>query len=101
MPFNPLGTILDFLQPVNKFVLSDDLGYHDNQLGNNIEAYESSFPSLEMIDMIIVGCGETRGAGVHGSAASADAVRKELYNLYHWHKDVHIADAGNIKAGAT
>jgi len=101
MAFNPIDTILDFLQPINKYVLSDDQSYQDNQLGNNIEAYESSFPSLDKTDIIIVGCNETRGAGVMGNAASADSVRKELYNLYHWHRDVRIADAGNIKPGAT
>src|SRR4030095_2788526 len=101
MPFNTIDTILDFVQPINKYVLSDDQSYQDNQLGNNIEAYESSFPSLDKTDIIIVGCNETRGAGVMGNAASADSVRKELYNLYHWHRDVRIADAGNIKPGAT
>src|SRR6266496_2467183 len=101
MPFNPIDTILDFLEPVNKYVLSDDQGYKPNQLGNNIDAYESSFPSLDKADMIIVGCNEARGAGNVTGDTSANAVRKELYNLYHWHKDVHIADAGNIKPGAT
>src|SRR4051812_21170180 len=101
MPFNPIDTILDFLQPVNKYLLSDDQGYQHNQLGNNIDAHESKFPSLDKTDIIIVGCDETRGAGVRENMASADAVRKELYKLYHWHKDVHIADAGNIKPGAT
>jgi formiminoglutamase len=101
MPFNPIDTILDFLQPVNKYVLSDDQGYQNNQLGNNIEAYESSFPSLDKTDIIIVGCDEARGTGVRENMASTDAIRKELYKLYHWHKDLHIADAGNIKPGAT
>src|SRR5437870_11563671 len=101
MPFNPLDTILDFLQPVNKYVLSDDQGYQNNRLGNNINAYETNFPSLDSTDIIVVGCGEIRGAGGSGDAASADAVRKELYQLYHWHKEVNIADAGNIKPGAT
>jgi len=101
MPFNPIETILDFLQPVNKFLLSDDQGYQHTQLGSNIDAYESCFPTLEKVDVIIIGCNETRGAGTPGYAASADAIRKELYKLYHWHKDVRVADAGNIKLGAT
>jgi formiminoglutamase len=101
MSFNSIDTILDFLQPINRFVLSDDLGYHHNQLGNSIDVYENHFPSLDKVELIIVGCSEARGAGFHGDIASADAVRRELYNLYHWHKDVHIVDAGNIKPGAT
>jgi len=102
MAFNSIDTIIDFLEPLNKFILSDDEGYKHNQLGNNIEVFENYFPSLEHVDMVLVGCGETRGAGgIKEEAASANVVRKELYKLYHWHKDVKVADAGNIKPGAT
>lgn len=101
MLFNPIESIIDFLEPINKYALSGDEGYKPNQLGNNIEAYENEFPSLENTDLIIVGCSENRGAGdFQISNDSIDAVRKELYNLYHWHKDIRIADAGNIKTGA-
>jgi len=102
MSFNPIESILDFLEPINKYALSNDEGYKPNQLGINVNVYENEFPSLENIDVIIIGCGENRGAGVfQASNDSADAVRKELYNLYHWHKEIRIADAGNIKPGAT
>jgi arginase family enzyme len=57
---------------------------------------------LDEIDVVIVGCGDTRGAGdFHESFASPDTIRKELYALYHWHNEVYIADAGNVKPGAT
>ncbi len=102
MSFLPIDTMLDFLQPVNKFILSDDQGYKNNQLGHNIQTYEEQFPSLENVDIILIGCGENRGAGsLKMNMASPDAVRKELYSLYHWHQDIRIADAGNIKTGAT
>src|SRR3982750_4552191 len=102
MSFNPIESILDFLEPVNKYTLSNDEGYRPNQLGTNVNTYETEFPSLENIDIIIIGCGENRGAGdFQLNNDAADAVRKELYNLYHWHKEVCIADAGNIKPGAT
>jgi arginase family enzyme len=102
MSFNPIESIIDFLEPINKYALSNDEGYKPNQLGNNIEVYENEFPSLENTDLIIVGCGENRGAGdFQISNDSIDAVRKELYSLYHWHKDIRIADAGNIKTGAS
>ena len=103
MAFDSLESILDFLEPVNKAQLSEDEGYKDNQLGKNIDAYEDNFPELENADLIIVGCDENRGCGVFQKSMSsaADAVRKELYQLFHWHKDVHVADAGNVKPGAT
>lgn len=103
MAFDAIETILDFLEPVNKSMLSEDEGYKDTQLGNNIAAYENSFPDIEHADLVIVGCDENRGGGVFqkNTASSADAVRKELYKLFHWHKDVQVADAGNVKPGAT
>src|SRR5262249_38951664 len=67
----------------------------------NIAAFENDFPSPDA-DVVIVGCDEYRGSGdLREEAASANAVRKELYKLYHWHRDVRVADAGNIKPGAS
>ena len=92
MSFQPIDTMLDFLEPVNKYVLSDDQGYKPNQLGFNIEAFEERFPSLENTDIVLIGCGENRGAGsLRLNAKAPDAVRKELYSLYHWHKDIRVA----------
>lgn len=103
MAFDSLATLLDFLEPVNKAMLSDDEGYKDTQLGNNIQAYENTFPDIENADLIIIGCDENRGTAVFqkDQQSSADAVRKELYKLFHWHNEVHVADAGNIKPGAS
>lgn len=103
MAFDSLETILDFLEPVNKTLLSEDEGYKDNQLGNNIVAYENIFPDIEHTDLVLLGCDEYRGNGLFqkNSFSSANAVRKELYKLFHWHNEVHVADAGNIKPGAT
>ncbi len=102
MSFHPIDTMLDFLEPVNKYILSNDEGYKHNQLGANISAYEEQFPSLENTDIVLIGCGENRGAGsLRPNMHAPDAVRKELYSLFHWHKDVRIADAGNIKPGAS
>jgi len=103
MAFDALDTILDFLSPINKSMLSDDEGYKNNQLGNNIDAFENSFPAIENADIVLVGCNENRGAGSFqkDTASAADAVRKELYKLFHWHSTVTVADAGNIKTGAS
>ncbi len=40
MHFMSLSTIIDFLEPVNRFQLSDDQGYKDTQLGRHISIYE-------------------------------------------------------------
>lgn len=54
-------------------------------------------------DIVLVGCGEMRGA--HSDAqqhsAAADAIRAQFYQLYNWHSGIKIYDAGNIAQGAT
>ncbi|MBS1628247.1 MAG: formimidoylglutamase [Bacteroidetes bacterium] len=95
-------TIIDFLNPVNLSVISNDEGFRDTQLGKHIEIYEDAFPDINHADLIIVGCDEYRGSGnFSAQVGSADAVRKNFYSLYHWHKDVTVADIGNIKQGAS
>ena len=51
---------------------------------------------------MLIGCGEMRGEALDAPySRSADVVRRHLYALYHWHQGVTIADAGNIRQGAT
>jgi formiminoglutamase len=53
-------------------------------------------------EIIIVGCGEWRGADdTAPHTNSADAVREQLYAMYCWHGSIKVADAGNIIRGAT
>ncbi len=97
-----LQTIIDFLEPVSIAQISNDEGFKDTQLGKHIAVYDEGFPDIEQADMVLVGCGETRGAGVqHTNTDSPDAVRNEYYKLFHWHTDVSVADVGNVKCGAT
>lgn len=95
-----LHTIIDFLEPINLYELSNDEGYRDTQLGQHIAVYEEEFPDMENVDMVIVGCGEMRGAGMDQSP-SPNTIRHEFYSLFHWHKEVRLADVGNVKTGAT
>jgi len=96
-----LHNLQDFLEPVS---LRKNFGkdeYKDGQIGKSIEVFEDSFPNFFEKDIIIVGCGEMRGNGLNSKGASApNAIREQLYKLFFWHKDVKIADAGNIKKGA-
>ena len=95
-----LSSILDFLQPVNLAILSNDEGYRDTQLGKHIKVNEHELPDITDADIVIIGAGETRGAGYAvNEHAAADAVRSALYNLYYWHSQVTIADLGNVRLG--
>jgi formiminoglutamase len=91
----------EFLNPVNKFSLNDDKGYNENQVAGFIKIYEEELPDLTEVDIVIAGINEFRGNGFTSEINAADAVRKQLYQLYYWHKDINIADVGNIKCGAT
>jgi hypothetical protein len=91
--------IADFLIPLNKPLLSDDRGYKEGQVGFAIEAYEDEMPDLEQANIVFIGCGEQRGAGIKAGSDAADEIRKEFYDLYYWHQDIRLADLGNIKLG--
>jgi formiminoglutamase len=91
----------EFLDPVNLHEISFDEVYKDGQLGSTIELYNESFPDIDDADIVIVGCGEQRGSGlIHGQSKAPDIIRRNFYQLYYWHKDVRIADIGNIKNGS-
>ena len=97
-----IATILDFLEPVNLYEISDDEGYKDTQLGKHVAINDEYFPELEKADMVIVGFGESRGYSPSVNInAGPNAIRSEFYSLFHWHKEVQVADVGNVKPGAT
>ncbi len=102
MAFSSVDTIIDFLEPVLPSVLFNrDEGFTPKQLGRHIDVYANNFPDVDAADLIIIGCGEARGAGViKPDNSGIDTIRTHFYNLYHWHADVKIADIGNIKPGA-
>ena len=61
---------------------------------------KGSFPSLEGIEIAIIGINEDRySVNNHGCAAAPDEVRKYLYKLYKPQAGVKIADLGNIRRG--
>jgi formiminoglutamase len=93
--------LYEFLDPVNKAPLNDDKGYNESQLAGFIKIYEEELPDLTGVDIVIAGINEFRGDGFIAEQNAADAVRKQLYQLYYWHRDITIADVGNIKCGAT
>lgn len=93
--------LYEFLSPVNAVSINDDMAYNDSQMASVINIYEDEFPDLENIDIVIVGINEFRGAGFKAKENAADAIRKKFYQFHSWHKDISIADVGNIKNGAS
>ncbi len=94
--------ISDFLVPVNLHELSQDQGYKDGQFGKLVDVHDEFFPELHEADMVIVGCeGERSGGRDRGAYSAPDAIREQFYQLFCWHQDLKLADAGNIRSGAT
>lgn len=93
----------DYLVPVSKAYLNNDEEYDAYQIGGITDLYEEGYtPDLEKADIVLLGVNENRGNGPgKKSSDAADAIRREFYNLYYWHDDVHIADAGNLQQGAS
>jgi formiminoglutamase len=92
--------ISDFLDPVNLQELSQDHGYKDGQIGKLIDVHDEFFPDLYEADMVILGC-EEQGGGARREPGAPNAIREQFYRLYYWHPELKLADAGNIRAGAS
>jgi len=91
----------EFLLPVDVTALNEEKPYNGSQIGSIIKIYEDEFPVLEQVDIVIAGINEFRGAGFVAQENAADVVRKSFYQLHYWHKDISLADIGNIKIGAS
>lgn len=101
MIFSPVNTIIEFLEPVDK-VHVFNIEYNAKQLGSYIDVYTTNFPDVAVADLIIVGCAESRGAGVNrADNEGINAIRSHFYQLYQWHTEANVADIGNIKPGAS
>lgn len=97
-----LESIQDFLAPINKFAISGDEGYKETHLGQHIAANEGTLPDIENADLILVGCGDSRGAFAGKiDDETPNSIRTQFYGLYHWHENIQVADIGNVKSGAT
>ncbi len=76
--------------------------YEPMQWGASISCATQKSFDWEDADIILIGCGEWRGEDPEMAySGSADAIREQLYKMYHWHTAIKVADAGNIRQGAT
>lgn len=85
----------------------DELGLMADEkqirLGHTILTYckESPFPTLDNIEIAIIGVGEERNAyNNKGCALAPNQIRKYLYNLFPHHNQAKIADLGNLILGS-
>jgi len=93
--------LADFLEPVSPDFISNDEGFTDGQIGHHIELFKEDLPDLTDINIVFIGVDETRGSGYRFKDISAsNNIRRQLYRLHYWHKDIRMADLGNIKTGA-
>jgi arginase family enzyme len=91
----------EYLTPLNPAIISGDASYNDSQMGSIIKLHEEEIPDLANVDIVIVGINEFRGSGINVAEHSADEVRKKFYELHYWHKEISIADLGNIRSGSS
>lgn len=94
--------LLDFISPVSFADINNDETYIEGQLGKHILTQNDENFDIAVADIVIMGVTETRGnAAGEKENNAADMIRKQLYRLHFWHKDINIADIGNVHTGAT
>ncbi len=94
-------TYKDFLSPLTGDDFASDQ-WPVNTYHHQIRKYITHFPDLDDIDIVLVGINELRNRKEEhlapGISYSADALRRQFYNLYKGNYMVKIADLGNIQA---
>lgn len=91
-----------FFEPTHFIETQEDGAYQPLQWGANIKCATQQSFDWEDADIVLVGCGESRGADRNAAYSnSPNVIREQLYKMYHWHDSIKIADAGNIRQGAT
>lgn len=94
-------SLTDFLDPLDLSQILQDCELREGQMGKSVLIYQDEFPELTNVDIVLATCDELRGDGRLGNiVAGTDAIRKELYSLYYWHRHIQIADIGKIRTGA-
>lgn len=93
-----------FFEPVEHF--ADEYGKreHRKRMGDRIAMFrhDAAFPSLENIDIAIIGVKDDRRAvNNSGCGEGPAAIREKFYGLYEGNYDTCLADLGNIISGNT
>lgn len=93
-----------YLEPAN---ISDNFTndhFAEKRLGNKVNIFREKehFPSIEDLDIAIIGVKEDRKSlNNAGCSEAPDLIREYLYNLFNGDYRTRIADLGNIRRGHT
>lgn len=91
--------IFSYLAPIH-FKEHDQTEYEDNQIGQVIQVVNERNSDIDDADIVVLGCGEFRNQYENALYSKGpDKIREYFYKSYCWHKDVRIADLGNIMEG--
>lgn len=94
--------LTDFLQPVSLSDIAGDIVYKNGQYGNVLRIFSEEFPDLSDVDIVIAGSTEIRGCRPGKNRPDLlNKIRREFYQQFCWHKDLKIADIGDVKPGKT
>jgi formiminoglutamase len=94
----------EYFSPIDIESLKAANGFAESSVGSFIKAYtaEGDFPSIENVDIVIIGVEEDRQSyNNEGCGLAANYVREDLYKLFQGSYQIRIADLGNIKRGNT
>ncbi len=94
----------EFFTPIDLSQFNGANKYPATSYGKLINSYlkGGDFPSLENIQLAIVGVEEDRKSlNNEGCGLAPDYVRDNLYKLFQGNYNIKIADLGNIKKGST
>jgi len=94
--------ISEFFEPIETLDREYSKKGHKKRMGDEIIAHteDAGFPSLENIDIAIIGAKEDRRAINNSGCSEGPAlIRKNFYKLFEGPYDTRVADLGNIKSG--
>lgn len=92
--------IFDYIAPIHP-AHTMDLPLSEQHIGKNIAYATRENPDIDDAQVVIIGCGEFRNQHPNSEYSNGpDAIREAFYQSYYWHRDIKIADIGNIIEGA-
>jgi formiminoglutamase len=91
----------DYFDPVSLEGRENELLLNNRLFCKHIDIHTPDFEivSLKNYKIAIIGVTDDRGCGAMGVQFTADAIRKQLYQLNFLEKNIKIVDLGNLKQG--
>jgi arginase family enzyme len=91
--------IYNYIAPIHP-ATAMDLPLSEQHIGKNITIATKENPDIDNAQVVIVGCGEFRNQYPNSDYGNGpDAIREAFYQSYYWHKEIKIADLGNVIQG--